>query len=182
MKRAFIIICLLSFLAVTGQAAVYKHVDEEGKVIRYSDMPQKAGDEPMKVPPPALEYDSKTPASAPEFKPSPKPAPKAADSEDRKPATAYAAVTIMNIQNDEAIRANGGIYSIQLASQPALDAQAGHRYVVLIDGAAHQKSDSAVFQLENLQRGTQSISVQIQDQAGAVLTSSSPITLHVLKQ
>ncbi|MCI0504485.1 MAG: DUF4124 domain-containing protein [Gammaproteobacteria bacterium] len=181
MKITLITLVLLSSLAITVQAAVYKHVDEEGNVIRYSDVPQKAGDEPMKVPPPALEYDSNTPASVPEFKPVPS-SPGEAQSEDRKPVTAYMAVTILNIQNDEGIRANGGIFAIQLASQPALDTEAGHRYVVLIDGAAHQKSDSVAFQLENLQRGTHSINVQIEDRDGSVLTSSSPITIHVLRR
>jgi hypothetical protein len=180
MKITLITLVLLSSLAITVQAAVYKHVDEEGNVIRYSDVPQKAGDEPMKVPPPALEYDSGTPASVPEFKPAPSP-PDKAKNEEHKPATAYMAVTILNIQNDEGIRANGGIFAIQLASQPALDTQAGHRYVVLIDGAAHQTSDSAAFQLENLQRGTHSISVQVQDKDGSILTSSSPVTMHVLR-
>lgn len=181
MKKISLSLLLLGVFAVTGQAAVYKHVDEEGNLLRYSDVPQKPGDEPMDMPPPAMEFDSKTPASAPEFKPSTS-SPAAEKREERTPVTAYSAVTIMNIRDDEGIRANGGIFSIKLASQPALDAAAGHRYMVMIDGAAHQKSDSAEFQLENLVRGTHSISVQILDRDGSVLTSSSPITMHVLRR
>jgi hypothetical protein len=182
MKKSLIAIILLSHFSAVGQAAVYKHVDEEGNVLRYSDVPQKPGDKPMDMPKPALEYDSATPeVTTPKFTPSTSSSSKP-ESEERKPVIAYTAVTIMNIQDDEGIRANGGIFSIQLASQPALDAAAGHRYVVMIDGAAYQSSDTAEFQLENLQRGTHSISVQVQDRDGSILTSSSPITMHVLRR
>ncbi len=180
MKNLLIALFLLSFFAVTGQAAVYKHVDEEGNVLRYSDVPQNPGDKPMDMPPPAMEFKSSTPEVTPKFTPSTSTS--RSDSEERKPATVYAAVTIMNIQDDEGVRANGGVFTIKLASQPALDADAGHRYVVVIDGAAHQKSDSAEFQLENLARGTHSINAQVQDRNGVVLVSSNPITMHVLRR
>lgn len=181
MKKIYITLFLLGFFAVAVQAAVYKWVDDEGNVIKYSDVPQKAGDKPINVPPPAMEFDSKTPASVPEFKPPPSSTDNTRN-EERKPVTAYSAVTIMNIRDDEGVRANGGIFSIKLASQPPLDAAAGDRYVVMIDGAAFQSSDSAEFQLENLVRGTHTISVQVQNQSGSVLASSSPITMHVLRR
>lgn len=169
----------MSFFAFTVQAAVYKWVDEEGNVTKYSDVPQKAGDKPINVPPPAMEFQSKTPSTVPEFKP-PTRAPNKTPSEETS-VTAYSAVTIMNIQDDQGVRANGGVFSIQLASQPPLNSASGDRYVVLIDGATYQSSDTAEFQLENLIRGTHTISVQIQDQKGSVLASSSPITMHVLR-
>lgn len=181
MKKFYISLFLLSFFAVTVHAAVYKWVDEEGNVLRYSDVPQKPGDKPMDVPKPALEFESKTPATVPEFKPTPSPSTKKAPEED-KPVIGYSGVTIMNIRDDEGVRANGGIFTIKLASQPALDADAGHRYAVVIDDAIHQKSDSAEFQLQNLERGTHSISVQILDRDGSVLSSSTPITMHVLRR
>ncbi|WP_455220950.1 DUF4124 domain-containing protein [Kaarinaea lacus] len=181
MKKIYISLFLLSFFAVAVQAAVYKWVDDEGNAIKYSDVPQKAGDKPIDVPPPAMEFESKTPASIPEFKPPPSSSEKA-PSDERKIVTAYSAVTIMNIRDDEGIRANGGIFSIKLASQPPLDAASGDRYVVMIDGAAHQSSDSTEFQLENLVRGTHTISVQVQNENGSVLASSSPITMHVLRR
>ena len=181
MKKFYISLFFLTFFATAGQAAVYKWVDEEGNLLRYSDVPQKPGDQPMDMPKPALEYDSKTPAAIPEFKPSTTSAPEKKP-EESQPVTAYSAVTIMNIGDDEGVRANGGVFDIKLASQPALDADAGHRYAVLIDGAVHQKSDSAEFQLQNLERGTHTISAQVLDRDGSVLTSSSPITMHVLRR
>ena len=181
MKNLILIISLLG-LAFFAQAAVYKHVDEEGNVIKYSDVPQKPGDKPINVPPPAMEFESKTSPAVTTFKPSTSSPSKSKESEERKPVTAYVAVTIMNIEDDQGVRANGGIFNIKLASQPALDAEAGHRYAVLINGNVHQKSEIAEFTLENLERGTQHISVQVQDRDGSVLASSTPITMHVLRR
>ena len=177
------IILLISLLGLTffAQAAVYKHVDEEGNVVKYSDIPQNPGDKPINVPPPAMEFESTTPPASTTFKSSTSSSSKQSDTEERKPVTAYVAVTIMNIEDDEGIRANGGIFDIKLASQPALDAKAGHRYAVVINGAVHQTSDTAEFELKNLERGAQSINAQVQDRNGTVLTSSSPITMHVLR-
>jgi len=123
MKKFYISLFFLTFFATAGQAAVYKWVDEEGNLLRYSDVPQKPGDQPMDMPKPALEYDSKTPAAIPEFKPSTTSAPEKKP-EESQPVTAYSAVTIMNIRDDEGVRANGGVFDIKLASQPALDADA----------------------------------------------------------
>ena len=181
MKNLILFISLMGF-AFFVEAAVYKHVDDEGNVIKYSDIPQYPGDKPINVPPPAMEFKSTTPPAATTFKPTTSSTSKKPESEQRKPVAAYVAVTIMNMEDDQAIRANGGIYQIKLASQPALDVAAGHRYAVLINGEVQQKSDTAEFQLENLERGTQSINAQVQDRDGTVFTSSSPITIHVLRR
>lgn len=181
MKNLILIISLLG-LAFFAQAAVYKHVDDEGNVIKYADVPQHPGDKPINVPPPAMEFESKTPPAVTTFESSSSSSKQKAESEDRKPVTAYSAVTIMNIEDDQGVRANGGVFQIILASQPALDADAGHRYAVLINGKVHQKAKTAEFELKNLERGTQHINVQVQDRDGSVLASSIPITMHVLRR
>ena len=180
--KKFILYVLLLSLTCFAQAAVYKHVDEQGNVIKYSDVPQNPGDQPINVPPPAMEFESKTPPAVTTFTPSTSPSEEKRASEERKPVTAYVAVTIMNIEDDQGIRANGGVFDIKLVSQPALDAEAGHRYAVIINDKVHQTSDIAEFTLENLERGTQHISVQIQDRDGSILASSTPITMHVLRR
>ncbi|WP_455365318.1 hypothetical protein [Kaarinaea lacus] len=180
MNNLILLILLLS-LSFVVHAAVYKHVDDEGNVIKYSDMPQKPGDKPINVPPPAMEFKSTTPPASTVFQPDTKSS-KQTEKEERKPVTAYVAVTIMNMQDDQGIRANGGIFPIKLASQPALDAEAGHRYAVVIDNEPHQTSDKASFELQNLLRGTHSIQAQVKDRDGSVLASSSPITIHILRR
>ncbi|MGD8884916.1 MAG: DUF4124 domain-containing protein [Gammaproteobacteria bacterium] len=176
--RATVAALLLGLATTAGQAAVYKHVDENGNVIRYSDQPQNPGDKPINVPPPAMTFDSKPPKTTTFSTPS--------SSERKKEKsetldTTYSAVTFVKPDNDEAIRANGGVFPVTVASQPALNTTAGHRYVVVVDGEKHQSSDSATFDLENMDRGTHSIKVQIENQKGNVLASSSSIKIHVLR-
>ncbi|MGD8570129.1 MAG: DUF4124 domain-containing protein [Gammaproteobacteria bacterium] len=172
-----LIVLLLSLAVATVQAAVYKHVDEDGN-ISYADHPQHPGDKPINVPPPAMTFDSKPPKktfTTPSF----------GESNNKKksetPETAYSAVTFLKPDNDQAIRANGGVFPVKVASQPALNTKAGDRYVVLVDGEKHQTSESASFNLENMNRGTHSISVQVESSKGKVLASSSSITIHVLR-
>ena len=180
MKYCFPFILLLS-ICFSLQAAVYKHVDDEGNVIKYADVPQKPGDKPINVPPPAMEFESTTPPASTIFKPSTSSS-KQSEKEERKPVTAYVAVTIMNMQDDQGIRANGGVFPIKLASQPVLDNEAGHRYAIVIDDKQHQTSDKANFELQNLERGTHSIQAQVIDTDSSVLASSSPITIHILRR
>ena len=167
---------LLLCLAFSAQSAVYKHVDEHGNLIKYSDQPQKPGDKPLDLPKPAATSESSE-QPRPSFKPSKTKEP----ASEPKPVTAYVAVAIIKPENEEAIRANGGIFPIELASQPALDTAAGHRYVIVVDGKKHQKSHEAKFDLENMDRGEHSISAEIHDKSGKVLTSSSSIKVFVLK-
>lgn len=175
--RNTLIALLLGLAAVTAQAAVYKHVDEDGN-ISYADHPQHPGDKPIKVPPPAMTFDSKPPKktfTTPSFNANKK------TEKPETPETSYSAVTFVKPDNDQAIRANGGVFPVKVASQPALNTKAGDHYVVLVDGEKHQTSESASFNLENMNRGSHSISVQIQNSKGQVLASSSSITIHVLR-
>ena len=178
MKNILLFMSLL-FLAFSAHAAVYKHVDEHGNLIKYSDQPQKAGDKPLDLPEPS----SPTSSSGSDAPPPPRftPAKPEKESEPEIPVTAYAAVTIVKPDNEESIRANGGIFPIEVASQPPLNAAADHRYVIIVDGKKHQDSDKAQFELRNMDRGEHSISVQIQDKKGKVLTSSSSITVYVMR-
>jgi len=175
-----ILALILSPLVI--QAAVYKHVDSEGRLIKYSDQPQHPGDKPLDMPKPSMEYKSE--------KPEQKSVPKRVitkekrreqSSEESSAVTAYAAVAIVKPANEEAIRANGGAFPIELASQPALDAKSGHQYVVMVDGKKHMESGTANFTLQNMERGAHSISVEIRDQSENVLASSSSITIYVLR-
>lgn len=173
-----LILLLLLCLAAFSQAAVYKHVDENGNVIKYSDQPQHPGDKPINVPPPAMTFDS-TPAKP--FRATPSSESEKTDKKSREQETFYSAVTFIKPDDEEAIRANGGVFPVTVASQPALDTKAGHHYVVLVDGEKHQTSDSASFQLENMDRGSHSISVAIENSEGQTLVSSSSITIYVLR-
>jgi len=175
MKNLLIFISLLC-LAFSTNAAVYKHVDEHGNLIKYSDQPQKPGDKPLDLPKPAATSESQ---EQPRLRFTPV-KPKESTGESQ-PVVTYAAVAIIKPENEESIRANGGMFPIELASQPELDATAGHRYVIVVDGEKHQESPVAKFNLINMDRGAHSISAEIHDKDDKVLTSSSSITVYVLR-
>lgn len=168
----------------SGEAAIYKHVDSEGRLIKYSDQPQKAGDKPIEISKPALEENSDTETR----KSRPKPIPNKPKSKPRKPETdepkaviAYSAVAILKPADEEAIRANGGVFPVELASQPALDTESGHRYVIMVDGKKHTQSTETRFNLENMDRGAHSISAEIHDRKGNSLATSSSTKIYVLR-
>jgi hypothetical protein len=171
--RIILMALLLSLTAATAQAEVYKHVDEDGNV-SYADHPQHPGDKPINVPPPAMTFDSKPPKPTSSSTPA---KPKA----ESKPDVTYQMLKITSPANDQAIRANGGSFPITVASRPGLNQAESHRFVVMIDGTKHQESASPPITLTNVDRGTHTISVQIQDNKGNVLASSNSVTVHVLR-
>lgn len=179
LKLLFLLILTLPLLT---QAAVYKHVDDEGRLIKYSDQPQKPGDKPIKMSKPAMEFESKTPAKkAKPNRDANKPKRKEREQEEKKAVVGYSAVAILKPDDEQAIRANGGSFPIEVVSQPALDAKSGHRYVIMVDGEKHAQSGNSKFNLNNMERGTHSISAEIHDKDGNALASSSSKTIYVLR-
>ena len=181
-KTRFTFALLLICMPLAIQAAVYKHVDSEGRLIKYSDQPQHPGDKPIDMPKPAMEYKSEKPAQ----KSVPKriitrEKPKEETAQEKKAVLAYSAIAILKPENEEAIRANGGAFPIELASQPALDTDSGHRFVIIVDGKRHMDSNTAKFILENMDRGAHSISAEVRDASDNVLVSSSSKTIYVLR-
>ena len=79
------------------------------------------------------------------------------------------------------IRANGGEFNVSLESEPKLDTDAKHRYIILLDGAQHQESSSASFMLSGVDRGVHSIQAQILDEQDRVVASSDAINVQVLR-
>jgi hypothetical protein len=171
---------LLLILPLTAHAAVYKHVDDEGRLIKYSDQPQKPGDKPITMSKPSMVYESEKP----EQKSTPKRTvtkEKSKEKQEATPVVAYSAVAILKPEDEEAIRANSGSFPIELASQPALDANSGHRYVIIVDGEKHTESASARITLKNMDRGAHTISAEIWDKSENILASSSNKKIYVLR-
>lgn len=119
---------LCVFLWFSAQAVeVYKDADERGPA-RYSDMPFP-GSEVYEVPP------------LPTYTP-PKRAGLTTDSTESEADRDYKALSITNIQDGEAVRANDGNVTVKLAAKPGLKAAAGHRFMVLLDGEERQRSNT----------------------------------------
>ena len=172
-----IVSLVLLALSATTNADVYKHVDEEGKLIKYSDQPQKPGDKPITMSKPSMVYESEKPVQPS----TPKRTVTKEKQEEPKAVTAYFAVAILKPDDEEAIRANSGTFPIQLASQPALDIKSGHRYVIIVDGEKHTEGSSPNITLKDMGRGAHSISAEIWDDADNILVSSSNKKIYVLR-
>ena len=155
-------------------AALYKQVDEQGNVT-YTDVPTGENAKPIK-PPPATTYKPLTTPSKPQATVNGKSEPST-----EKSAVKYQSLQIAQPLDDQAVRANGGSFPVQLALTPDLDAEA-HQIIIFVDNARHQETNTPSFELNNMDRGTHRIQAQIQDQAGNVLINSNTITVHVLRQ
>jgi len=102
-----------SFVSV---ADIYKHVDSEGRLIKYSDQPQNAGDKPISISKPAVEKHEEQGVTKSSTTPNiPRRKEKPVQTES-KPVAAYFAVAIMKPENEEAIRANSGVIDTSLSS------------------------------------------------------------------
>jgi len=92
---------------------------------------------------------------------------------------AYRTLTITTPAHDSTIRDNTGAISITASLSPAL--QEGHHLQLLLDGTIKsQPSDSSSFQLQDVERGSHQLTLQIIAN-GTVFQSSAPITVHMLR-
>ncbi len=165
------LICLITFaLNVPAIAAVYKQVDGDGNVI-FTDVPAKKGEEPVNVAPPAMTY---TPIQSNIAAP-------AQSAKSKTQAAQYTSLSIVEPVNEAVIRANGGEIAVSVASEPKLDTDAKHRYVVLIDGTQTGAGSSSSFTVSGIDRGPHSLQAQILDEQNQVLVSSESINIQVLR-
>lgn len=151
----FLVLCLNCSIAET----VYKTVDENGRVI-FTDKPTEDA-ETVKIQKLENTIDNPNPAK---YRPSsPKPE-----------AFAYKRFTVTSPENGAGIRSNNGNVSITLSLEPAL--VSGHKVVISMDGK--QIGTGLGVSLQNVDRGTHSISAKVINQNGKTLmTTSSSFSL-----
>lgn len=154
-------------------AEIYKEVDKDGNIV-YTDVPGKGKQKPISVKPMST------------YKPGPSTTRSTSSSENatkpaKKTTTTYSTLQISSPEAGAVIRANSGVVSISLQSQPGLDVKAGHRFVILIDGQQSQESTSASVSISNVDRGSHSVSAEIRDEKGNVMASASPVQFDVLR-
>lgn len=170
MKPGWIILCMCLFgsSAPLSWAEVYKHVDKDGN-ITYTDVPSKAKETPIPVKP-MTPYTAPVPKASSQTK-----------TEEKKPATTYRSLTIQQPANNDVIRANNGAISVTLQSQPGLDAAAGHKYAIALDGKVLQSGQSGSLTINEVARGSHTVSAQIIDSTGKVLATATPVTIQLLR-
>ena len=127
------------------------------------------------APPPAEEEEAKSDEPAPTKEAAPEAAPK----EPEEPKVIYESLEITQPENDKAIRSNEGKVTALARSVPALDSN--HRFRWSMDGTPVQEVNAPELRLNNVNRGTHTLQVQIVDADGKVVMSSETITFHLMR-
>jgi len=150
--------------APAEEGAIYRSVGADGSIV-FSDKPSPGAtkvemQEAQTIeapPPPSFVYE----------RPQPEPGP------------AYTRVEIVEPANDAQIRENTGNVTISVAVEPSLSG--GDLVVLLMDGQEVAAGPQSSFNLENVDRGTHVVSVAIRTADGRAVTSSPPVTFHMLR-
>ncbi|STX29012.1 Uncharacterised protein [Legionella beliardensis] len=163
-----IIISLLFSLIISPlHAEIYKWTDSQG-VVHFSDEPHP-GAEKVTLPP--IETTA----------PQPKPTTPAATTNNASAAAAtheYESIVISQPKTDSTIRNNQGYVSVVVNIEP--DLQPGDALQLLFDGQPIGKPQAnKIFTLNNVNRGTHTIAVQVVGADGSVLEASDKISIHM---
>ena len=158
--RLLIPVFLLVFINVSIAETIYKSVDESGNVI-FTDKPSE---EAEKVKIQELENTIGNPNPG-KYRPA---APK------QEEAFSYKSFSVSSPENGAGIRSNNGNVSISLSLEPELNP--GHKVIISMDGK--EIGTGLSVSLQNVDRGTHSISAKVVDGNGkSFITTSSSFSL-----
>ena len=100
-----------------------------------------------------------------------------ADAEAEKP---YASAAILFPANGEVVRANGGQLTVTARIAPTL--RPDHRVQLMLDGGPNgQPHTSPQFHLQDVDRGTHQVRLQILDSAGGIVFIGQSSEFHLLR-
>ncbi len=162
---------MLSLIGLDSLAEVYKLVDEDGN-ITYTDQPASTADTgtleklfPLnQIPTLLVPTDNRALAEI-------------ADGETEFFA-GYNSALIVSPENDSIIPHSQISIVIQLSLSPQL--QAGHRVQFWFDGAPQGQPVAATgYQIDNIERGSHSLSARVFDAQGQLLISTASVEVHV---
>lgn len=101
--------------------------------------------------------------------------------EDQAGPVKYTKLQIISPKDDEPVRSNNGALTIQMGSYPELAVKAGDQFQVVMDGQPVMTTSVSTVVLQNVDRGTHQLQVQIIDANGQVRKSSPAIKFHMLR-
>ncbi|MDF3934576.1 DUF4124 domain-containing protein [Pseudomonas citronellolis] len=162
--RARLLFGLLALFCVHASAEVYTYIDKDGNRV-YTDQPRRSNAQRLNLAP-----ANGMPTTPPLYAP-------AAPVEPPQPPQ-YQVLRILVPEPDAIVRANNGDLIVTVSSDPNL--LPGHNYRLFVDGVpAGAPSRSPVFPLQNLDRGTHQLSVEIVDQRGQTLEQTPNQPFHM---
>ena len=160
-----LLFCGLMLLALPSLAQVYTYIDAEGNRV-FTDKPKSGNAERVELAPsnsmPAMQT----------------PAPTQIVSAPPQPAQRYSLLRILVPQPDATIRDSAGNLIVSINSEPGLYPQ--HSYRLLMDGQqVGDAGSSPVFPLENIDRGTHQLAVEVIDQEGRIIERTPSQPFHM---
>ncbi|WPC05517.1 DUF4124 domain-containing protein [Pseudomonas benzenivorans] len=154
----------LALLCLPLHAEVYTYIDAEGNRV-FTDRPKPGNAQRIQLAP-----ANSMPAP-------PRPAPLAV-APGTPQAPAYQLLRILVPEPDATVRDGAGNLIVTASSDPAL--LQGHNYRLLLDGQAlGEPSRSPVFPLENIDRGTHQLAIEIIDAQGRTLERTPSQPFHM---
>jgi hypothetical protein len=172
MKR-ILLIALSILLCNPLSAAIYKWTDEQGNVV-YGDKPP-SNETKQITPPPLTTYPGVKRQEAPAAQ---KTQPQQPEQEEQK-VTEYTKIAIAEPSDNGAVRSNNGNVAITVVIGPKLDQEAGDQIRILLDGSEAKTEASTTITLENIDRGSHTVSAEVINRDGKVLLKTKPITFHL---
>jgi hypothetical protein len=166
-------LCLLLFTAPLFSAqTVHRWIDAQGNV-HFSDQPsEQHPSEVIEVNPPAPSSTPLTSSSQPEI------ADSAAAANAERPTGPL--LTIESPANGEIVRENSGLVMIKANLSPLPLGQ--FKMNVLLDGQLKgDASNTLIVELENVDRGMHQLELQVIDENGKLLASSSKTTFYLFR-
>lgn len=161
----WIIIAMSPLLAQSSQ--IYKWTDSSGSV-HFSDKPHPGAEE--------IELPAVQTYSAPKMPAQPIPPTPIVEEEE---TTGYEKLKIVQPEDQATIRNPQGFVSVLVDMQPKL--KRGDKLQLLYDGSpVAEPQISPVFALQNITRGSHTLSAQILNGNGNVLASTEPITIYMM--
>ena len=151
--RLIISLLFVFYVCCLGAETVYKTVYEDGNII-FTDKPSEKSEE-IKI----QELDTIKNPNPGKYKPSTK------QLEEFK----YKTLAVTKPENGASIRSNDGSVSISVSLEPGL--RGGHKLIISMDGKEVGSGSSV--SLQNVDRGTHSISASVIDGNGKTLISTS---------
>jgi hypothetical protein len=162
---------VIALTALAAQAELYKSVDEKGNVT-YTD---KGGTKTQSVQPPGLtSYAPPTRHTQPGATPD-----AGAAQPQTKTVTTYSNLTITQPANGAALRDAAGTIPVTVEVSPGVDAAAGHKLVIMLNGKPAAQPQGLEFQLENVDRGEHRITARVVDAKGKVLKESTAVVVQL---
>lgn len=161
-----LLLCSLMLLTLPSLAQVYTYIDADGNRV-FTDKPKSGNAERVELAP-SNAMPAPPVSAAPVMVAPP------------EPGLRYSLLRILVPQPDATIRDSAGNLIVSVNSEPNLYPQ--HSYRLLLDGVqVGEVGSSPVFPLENIDRGTHQLAVEIIDSQGRIIERTPSQPFHMLR-